>query len=329
MPEPPEIFRRPSRDDPPRPPEPRLGLKQDDIDKAELNRIAEQAAVTATESFKPATLQGVKDPAIEKWTSPLADLSRQNLPNISGKSEKRLRSVVERDIVSDPNQYPWCTIGKVFVGWNSNFASPIWTGSGCLIGKNIILTASHVAPWGKPGWWMRFVPAYDEGVERFGSSYISEFRGVKNTNNVEGLDYVVCLLYDPLGGTCGWMGSQWWGNDSEYERRRWISVGYPGNSLNAQVPMVEKNIAVNDVDNDQDGKKLETNNLFSSPGWSGGPMWNFLGADSASDPRVVGVMSGWEKESFLWWTIEEDDVSAGGAYMTNLVIWAERNWPSS
>jgi hypothetical protein len=40
--------------------------------------------------------------------------------------------------------YPWCTIGKVFVGWNSNFNNTLWTGSGCLLGKNITLTANHV-----------------------------------------------------------------------------------------------------------------------------------------------------------------------------------------
>jgi V8-like Glu-specific endopeptidase len=324
----PEIILRPSPNNPPHLPQPAAGENHGYIDVDELVKIGKGAA--DTKHFKPDVLKLVKDPVTEKWASPLSthpDILKK-MTQITGKSEQTLKSIVERVIVNNPDAYPWCTIGKVFVGWNSNFASPIWTGSGCLVGPNLLLTASHVAPWDKAGWWMRFVPAYDNGAEPFGSSYVSDFRGVKNTNQVEGLDYVICRLYTPLGKTCGWMGTRWWGNDNEYKTRRWISVGYPGDSLNAQVPMVEADITVNDVDDQGDGKKLETDNLFASPGWSGGPMWNFLGSDGVSDPRCVGVMSGWEQESFLFWTTETDDVDAGGSFMTNLVIWAEQNWPS-
>jgi len=46
-----------------------------------------------------------------------------------------------------PNmERPWCTIGKVFTGRDSNFNVPIWTGSGVMVGKNLLLTASHVVP---------------------------------------------------------------------------------------------------------------------------------------------------------------------------------------
>jgi len=119
------------------------------------------------------------------------------------------------------------------------------------------------------------------------------------------------------------MGTRSYGNDDDYKNRAWTSVGYPDNSLNGQVPMVEPNLAVNDVDSDQDGKKLETNYLFASPGWSGGPMWGFLGEN---DPRVVGVMSGFEDEWSWIFFHETDDVSAGGSHMVNLVIWALQNW---
>ena len=42
-----------------------------------------------------------------------------------------------------------------------------------------------------------------------------------------------------------------------------------GKLIQWSVPMVEAALAVDDVDNDGDGKKLETNYLYSAPGWSG------------------------------------------------------------
>ena len=175
---------------------------------------------------------------------------------------------------------------------------------------------------------MRFVPAFNNGVEPFGSSYVKEWHGIKNAEKVDGLDYVICVLYTPLGKTLGWMGAQAYGNDNDYKGRKWISVGYPANSFNAQVPMVEPSLSVDDVDGDHDGKKLESNYLYSSPGWSGGPLWNFLGAGGKSDPKVVGVMSGFEDSKFLFFG-EEDDVNAGGTNMVNLVKWGAQNFPQN
>jgi hypothetical protein len=316
---------------PPRLPEPQAGQQYGHIDIAELKKLAAKAATpTATAGFKPANIKLASVPSTEKWVSELAkqpELLRKAAQG-SAMTQKRLQAIIECVIVSDPSLYPWCTVGKIFVGWNLNFSSPVWTGTGVLVGPNTILTASHVAPWDKPGWWMRFVPAYDNGAEPFGSSYVSQFWGYKNTDNVVGDDYVVCHLYNPLGRTVGWMGSQSYGNNNDYKARQWTSVGYPGDSLNGQVPMVQFDVSVDDVDNDQGGEKLETNDLFASPGWSGGPLWGFLGADVASDPRVVGVMSGYERETFLWWTLEQDDVSAGGSPMVGLVIYSEVNWPT-
>jgi hypothetical protein len=74
------------------------------------------------------------------------------------------------------------------------------------------------------------------------------------------------LIYTPLGNTVGWMGTEWWSDNSAYETRRWFSVGYPVNSLTGQVPIVEAGVYVNDVDDDEGGKKLESNTLFATGG---------------------------------------------------------------
>src|SRR5579859_4508910 len=222
--------------------------------------------------------------------------------------------------ITNSTQYPWRAIGKVFVGENNNFASPIWTGSGCLVGPNLLLTASHVAPWDRAGGWMRFVPAYYNSAEPYGSSYVAQWRGVKFTGAIGKFDYVVCSLYTPIGYTVGWLGTHWWGDDSNYTApHQWLSVGYPGDSFNAQVPMLEQQINVKKVIDDGTlGKELDTS-YYAHPGWSGGPTWAWF----SNQPLAVAVMSGWE--SFTDGSIIS--IASGGEEMVDLVIWAEQNWP--
>src|SRR4029453_3656889 len=45
------------------------------------------------------------------------------------------------------------------------------------------------------------------------------------------------------------------------------------------------------------------------------------------DSRLVGVVSGEEEIDFLWWTVEKDNVMAGGSGFTSLAAWGRSNWP--
>ncbi|GEM_PF-1977184 len=196
--------------------------------------------------------------------------------------------------------YPWRTIGNVFVGNGTDFANPTNGGSGVLVGRNLMLTASHVAPWGRgPGqWWMRFVPGFRAGgpyPEPHSSSFVEHFYGTfvdVNKPEAGGQDYVICKLYRPLGDALGWMGSRWFGSESDYFARRYISVGYP-DSFGGK-PAVEFDIDIDDIDSDGDGLELETT-FGTSPfgdGWSGGPLWLW----ENEKPYVIGVLAGDEKD---------------------------------
>jgi V8-like Glu-specific endopeptidase len=218
----------------------------------------------------------------------------KNADRIKEITSDELKLVVERDQVTDYRSYPFSCIGKLFVGANNNYTAPLWTGSAALVGSNLLLTASHCAPWNSTGtgamagWWMRFVPSYNYGSEPYGFSYVSDFRGIHNTQNVTGLDYVICRLYNRLGDTCGWLGSRWWSDDRNYMASSWTSVGYPGDSMNGQVMMIERNIALHDVDPEGTGGRELEAHTFSTPGWSGGPMFGNIGQQQ----KCVGVMSG-------------------------------------
>ncbi|KAF3491928.1 uncharacterized protein GIQ15_01445 [Arthroderma uncinatum] len=228
--------------------------------------------------------------------------------------------------------YPWSTIGRIFFrrfrgdkdGWCT----------GTLVGKNLLLTASHCFPldYG-PRRWMRFVPGFGHGkknAEPFGGSYVSQCRGVKNTHNVTGIDYVICMLCEPLGERMGWMGTVWWKDMQTYANRSWHSSGYPIEPLKGAAQMLIANLTLDNVDpHGEIGVELESK-VYASPGWSGGPLWGYINGE----PTIVGVCSGGERSCSeqpggCFMANESDpyhDVSSGGKLMTELVQYGKSHW---
>ena len=212
--------------------------------------------------------------------------------------------------------YPFCTMGKVFI---QRRGQPLQVGSGVLVGPQLLLTASHAMPWGDDDASVRFVPAYKDGNDpRFGHAWADEWRGVRNADDVTGLDYVICRLNWRIGDLTGWLGSWWSSRESFYYDREWLSVGYPASFLGGQRQAIEVPVRVRDIDNDGDGLEIETHK-FALGGWSGGPLWGGVEGQF----RVVGVESGFEKD-FL---DPERTVFAGGEHMVNLVKYGWAHWP--
>ncbi len=212
--------------------------------------------------------------------------------------------------------FPWRTFGKVFVGTDPNFRNEDGSGSGVLVGPNLMMTASHMVPWDISSgfWWMRFAPGFREG-EPNGSSFVTKVRGIRvDTDDFEasGYDYVICRLAQPMGSLLGWMGTQSFASESSYKNRRWISVGYPGWFFNANLPAVEFDIDIDDIDNDDPGLELEiTQGQAAGDGWSGGPLWGVVD----NDFRVIGIKSGTEKDELD----PRREVFSGGRHLVDLV----------
>jgi hypothetical protein len=212
--------------------------------------------------------------------------------------------------------YPWRTIGKVFVGNDPNFRNENGSGTGVLVGPNLMMTASHMVPWDESSgfWWMRFAPGFREG-EPNGSSFVTRVRGIRNPESdfeASGYDYVICQLQQPMGEQLGWMGTQCFGDEDAYTNARWISVGYPGWFFNANRPAVEFDIDIDDIDNDDPGLELEiTDGQAGGDGWSGGPLWGVID----NDFRVIGIRSGTEKDGLD----PRRGVFSGGRHMVDLV----------
>jgi len=225
----------------------------------------------------------------------------------------------DRSQFRDPT-WPWGLVGRIFN--NQGFS-----GTGALVGDRLVITAGHMVPWGSGPWWMRFVPAYYDGVSLHGAgveSYVSDARGYDVHGNVTGYDWAILRLYEPLGSWLGYYGyngySESW-NDHPY----WSIIGYPGAIANAQRPSYQGGITVGDVDSDDNGgEELESDTADITPGDSGGPMFAWWG----NDPRIVGVVSGEEEYTFAWWTWDQDNIMAGGSGFTSLIGWGRTNWPA-
>lgn len=243
--------------------------------------------------------------------------------------DPNLSAVVRRAQVNNYLDYPFRAAGRVFSGKNNDYVNWIKAGSGALVYKNLMITASHVVPWDPvtrqayPGWWMRFVPAYNYGVEAYGESYVADVYGIENLT-ISGRDYVICHLYTPLGNTCGWFGSWEWPGDNEYKAGSWTSLGYPADSNGGQTMMIEDPVKIHDIDQDQNGKELESD-FYGTPGWSGGPLWGIIGGQQ----RIIGVMSGWEDENdgIPFPGLHRESVHAGGPYLVDLVNYGMSTWP--
>jgi hypothetical protein len=113
------------------------------------------------------------------------------------------------------------------------------------------------------------------------------------------------------------MGSQSWGDEDPYYGRDWISIGYPETYMGGERPSVRFAIGVRDIDDEGDGLEIETVS-FTSHGWSGGPLWGWID----DDPRVIGVLSGREKDM----ADPTRSVFAGGRSMVDLIKFGHANW---
>jgi V8-like Glu-specific endopeptidase len=216
-----------------------------------------------------------------------------------------------------PSSWPWFCIGRIIV-WMGG--ALLGSATGALVGRNVVLTSSHVVPWvaGILGlsWAMKFVPAYYDGVSTLGSgvySYVERAKGY--SDYAQGDDMAVLKLYQPLGTSLGYFGSKTYNDDWE-GGSYWTLISYPDDVAGGERPSCQSGIAVLDDDSDGPGVEFEHNG-DTAPGSSGGPLWAWWG----DSPRVIGTNSG---EEHNW--DEDNNVAAGGSALSQLIKWARNNW---
>lgn len=223
-----------------------------------------------------------------------------------------------------PSGYPWTCVGKILV-WN-DFSNPFpaWSASGVLIGGRVVLTAGHVAPWGSGNWAMRFIPAFYDGASVLGAgvgSWVSDYWGYNTGGQVSAWDMLVLRLYTPLGYTYGYFGTKDYSSSWE-GGNYWTLAGYPGAIAGGNRPSRQMWWPVLDDDSDGSAEEVEYE-ADATAGNSGGPVFGFW----SGLPYAIAAHSGGSKTTFLWWTIEDTNVGAGGGALNSLVAWARNTWP--
>lgn len=283
--------------------------------QAPVKRQRERAADISVEGHRPAHLALRRIPRLLPPRATLSGLS--DLGAIKPLSWE----MAQPDMLA----WPWCTIGKIDY-WTEGRQRP--GGTGFLVGRNLMVTASHVMPWDYSGnCSVRFIPAFTpDRIPPFGETWVSQWYGHRHDGfwdmafQADAKDYVICRLQDPIGDICGWMGTRSFSDHKKYLRRGYMSGGYP--QYAGDWPRAEMDISIRDVDGDNDGRELEAV-LFGGPGWSGGPLFAWFG----DDLRAVGVCHGKETEMvFPWYVVNL--VFAGGKHLIDLIRYGQANWPA-
>ncbi|MET0429953.1 MAG: trypsin-like serine protease, partial [Microvirga sp.] len=208
--------------------------------------------------------------------------------------------------------YPWVCIGRLFRPDGN------W-GTATLVGRSVILTASHVlAGLWQPGAPLNqrvtFVPACFDNVSLLGASWTAQAVNIaawETIQSVDGYDMAICQLDKPMGEWLGYLGARTYDDDWE-DRAVWAHAGYPYDfSMSGQRPTYELGISVRDDDSDSyDTLEVETR-ADSASGQSGGPLW---GVFRDGGQQIIGTLSGIEDN----FAEPKNTLFAGGNGLVNL-----------
>jgi V8-like Glu-specific endopeptidase len=222
-----------------------------------------------------------------------------------------------RAVIFDTN-YPWRTCGRVAVpgGW----------GSGVMVGRRHMMTASHVVPWlaGGGADWMTFTPMQYDTSTPFGSAHITRIYSWQRVNGADGIqsneaafDYVVCVLSAQIGASTGWMGSREY-SSAWNGQVRWAHIGYPSDIGSGVRPVYTTNGVMDSTVSETSGGRNSSRVMHRNdivPGQSGGPYFGWWSGEDF--PRVIVSQS-----AENWGMAGGPNAGGGGQALPELIIHA-------
>jgi V8-like Glu-specific endopeptidase len=245
---------------------------------------------------EPGSLDGYRPEFLELRFFPRQVTQLPARPKVL-KGKKRFRPLLifppDRRYICDLTSYPWCTVGRA--------QSPNGIGTGVMIGRWLMLTASHVADWthGPSSFsWVTFAPAYSNGNTPFGvANAVASYAYRANPKTMDEFqvaeDYAIFVLDQPLGDQVGFMGWREYTEDWD-DTPYWSQIGYADDLGGGEWPSFQNQVSFSDADNpgffgQGDGVDIESESCSLSAGDSGGPFFGWW--DNEPWPRVVGVTS--------------------------------------
>jgi len=190
----------------------------------------------------------------------------------------------------DDDMYPQSSV--VYIG--AKYGDEIYVGTGILVGRNDVLTASHIVyrtGYG-PADAIAILPSYNPSDDNTAYKalfwdYYTDFDpdgdglvvdGDNNLYTREGseIDIALITLEDPIGDTYGWMGMR------EYFQNGNVAItGHPY-SYNGFMSEIHITAYRDSIDN-----FIHVSGNGIGPGSSGSPVW----IDTVDGPIVVGIIS--------------------------------------
>jgi V8-like Glu-specific endopeptidase len=217
--------------------------------------------------------------------------------------------------------WPFTAVGRV--------DTPIEGCTGFLVGRRILVTASHCIDWKADGTtgWIRFAPGAYGTNEPYGAAWGTNVRflmrllkGGKRTQKMRAHDFVLIRLDRAIGDSVGYLGAEVEYTTNYNNIPMFHHVGYPIDHPQGDWPAVvhDCEVEVNYtyctyIDITGDCTYAFASYCDTVRGHSGGPLFFWKG----TDPLVIGVASG-ESATFNWF--------GGGDAMTRMILKARNDW---
>jgi len=277
-------------------------------------------------SFQPKEIDFIGTPKTIDFKDPHFDVFSKIAPD---SQRIFLRRQVEP---SNRMLRPFTMIGKVFMrdGPSVNQCT------GTMVGARLFLTANHCVQNKTSGWSLEFVPGFvgaagPQPRAPFGIPILSEeCWGIRRSDdpiksaNLDGSDYVVCVLKESVGTRLGFTGPvipKLGDEERTYMGQSWFSAGYPASFQDGKALVLEDTVKIlKYYDTPNEGKTL-VSDPYPDHGWSGGPLYGLRG----NDAYLIGVVSAVLHVS-VHETIFQNALHSGGARLSHLVQVARCKW---
>lgn len=207
-------------------------------------------------------------------------------------SNKSIFGLDDRVVMSpgESSDFPLVTVAKVVSYWADGYQA---SGTGVMVGRADVLTASHVlysASHGGAAERVEVMPGYDRGYAPFGSvlaKSLVPYQGSWFHSEVEH-DLVVIELMQDIGLRTGWIPPVQ-GGALEHGTQL-VSFGYPGDIESGTVMVSTEG----SIDQTQKGLLIFSDDMDIAAGQSGSPLFRF---SSDGLPSLEGIVIGFRSSS--------------------------------